>query len=188
MLETTGLADPAPVLQTMMAHPYLVMRYRLDGIITMVDAVNGDATLDAHAEAVKQVAVADRIVLTKTDLDRPRGRDRSVARAAAPAQSGRTHSRRCGRRRIAGGAVRLRALRSGRARFRTWRDGLREEAYADHAHDHRGHHGHTHHHDVNRHDATSALSLTADRPMTMAGRSTCFSICCARRTGRICCG
>ena len=68
VLETTGLADPVPVLQTTMAHPYLVMRYRLDGVIAVVDAVNGAATLDEHMEAVKQVAVADRIVLTKTDL------------------------------------------------------------------------------------------------------------------------
>jgi G3E family GTPase len=68
VLETTGLADPAPVLQTAMAHPYLAMRFRLDGVITVVDAANGDATLDQHMEAVKQVAVADRIVLTKTDL------------------------------------------------------------------------------------------------------------------------
>jgi G3E family GTPase len=75
VLETTGLADPAPVLQTAMAHPYLVMRYRLDGVITAVDAVNGATTLDRHMEAVKQVAVADRIVLTKTDLlDTPAGR------------------------------------------------------------------------------------------------------------------
>src|SRR6266850_1578874 len=75
MLETTGLADPAPVLQTAMAHPYLVMRYRLDGVITVVDAVNGGATLDAHMESVKQVAVADRIVLAKTDLvDTPKRR------------------------------------------------------------------------------------------------------------------
>ena len=45
-----------------------MLRYRLDGVVTVVDAVNGEATLDAHAEAVKQAAVADRIVLTKTDL------------------------------------------------------------------------------------------------------------------------
>src|SRR5664279_3196206 len=68
LLETTGLADPAPVLQTAMSHPYLVMRFRLDGVVTVVDAVNGEATLDAFAEAVKQVAVADRIVLSKSDL------------------------------------------------------------------------------------------------------------------------
>jgi G3E family GTPase len=68
ILETTGLADPAPVLQTTMAHPYLVMRYRLDGVVVVVDAVNAMATLDAHVEAIKQVAMADRIVLSKTDL------------------------------------------------------------------------------------------------------------------------
>src|SRR5262245_63773937 len=68
VLETTGLADPAPVLQTVMAHPYLVMRYRLDGVITVVDAVNGAVTLDQHLESVKQVAVAEHIGLTQTDL------------------------------------------------------------------------------------------------------------------------
>src|SRR4029077_16589182 len=49
IIETTGLADPAPVLHTAMVHPYLVMRFRLDGVVTVVDAVNGAATLDAHA-------------------------------------------------------------------------------------------------------------------------------------------
>jgi G3E family GTPase len=68
VIETTGLADPAPVLHTIMTHPYLMLRFRLNGVITLVDAVNGAATLDAHEEAVKQAAVADRIVLTKTDL------------------------------------------------------------------------------------------------------------------------
>ena len=68
LLETTGLADPAPVLHTAMSHPYLLLRYRLDGVVTAVDAINGEPTLDAHAEAVKQAAVADRIVL---DQNRP---------------------------------------------------------------------------------------------------------------------
>ena len=68
IVETTGLADPAPVLHTIMLHPYLVMRYRLDGVVTVVDAVNGLATLEQHPESVKQVAVADRIAIAKTDL------------------------------------------------------------------------------------------------------------------------
>jgi G3E family GTPase len=68
VIETTGLADPAPVLHTIMFHPYLVLRFRLDGVVTVVDTLNGCATLDTYEEAVKQVAVADRIVLTKTDL------------------------------------------------------------------------------------------------------------------------
>jgi G3E family GTPase len=80
LLETTGLADPAPVLHTAMSHPYLLLRYRLDGVVTVVDAINGAATLDAHAEAVKQAAVADRIVLTKTDLADSGQRDAIVAR------------------------------------------------------------------------------------------------------------
>src|SRR5688500_14719062 len=63
VLETAGLADPAPLLQPAMAHPYLVMRYRLDGVVTVVDAINGGATLDQAMESVKQVAVADRLVL-----------------------------------------------------------------------------------------------------------------------------
>jgi G3E family GTPase len=68
VIETTGLADPAPVMHAIMLHPYLVQRFRLDGVVTVVDALNGGATLDAHEEAVKQVAVADRLVLTKTDM------------------------------------------------------------------------------------------------------------------------
>ncbi len=68
VIETTGLADPAPVLHSVMSEPTLLARCRLEGVITVVDAYNGMATLDAYAEAVKQVAVADRIVLTKVDL------------------------------------------------------------------------------------------------------------------------
>jgi G3E family GTPase len=68
LIETTGLADPAPVLHTIMYHPYLMLRFRLDGVVTLVDAVNGNATLDRHPEAVRQAAVADRLVITKTDL------------------------------------------------------------------------------------------------------------------------
>ena len=68
VVETTGLADPAPVLHAITGHPVLAQNYSLDGVIVAVDAVNGAATLDDHEEAVKQVAVADRIVLTKTDL------------------------------------------------------------------------------------------------------------------------
>ncbi|MCA3561360.1 MAG: GTP-binding protein [Aestuariivirga sp.] len=68
VIETTGLADPAPVLHSVMSEPSLLAACRLEGVITVVDAYNGMATLNAHPEAVKQVAVADRIVLTKLDL------------------------------------------------------------------------------------------------------------------------
>lgn len=68
VVETTGLADPAPVLHTLMADPGVAPLFRLDGVVTTVDAVNGAATLERHAEAVKQVGVADTLLLTKTDL------------------------------------------------------------------------------------------------------------------------
>jgi len=139
------------VLQTTMAHPYLVMRYRLDGVITVVDAVNGAATLDAHLEAVKQVAVADRIVLTKTDLiDTPQRRDgkerlvirlRGLNPAAAVLDA------------AVGEATPQRILGCGLfdpdrkiPDVKRW---LAAEAYAQAPH----RHGHeAHHHDVNRHD------------------------------------
>lgn len=67
-IETSGLADPGPVIQLLLSEPSIGARYRLDGVLTVVDAVNGEATLDAHIESVKQVAVADRILLSKIDL------------------------------------------------------------------------------------------------------------------------
>ncbi|MDP3895874.1 MAG: GTP-binding protein, partial [Mesorhizobium sp.] len=71
VIETTGLADPVPVLQSIMGHPALVDALRLDGVIVTVDAVNAAATLERHREAARQIAVADRIVLTKSDLAGP---------------------------------------------------------------------------------------------------------------------
>jgi len=68
LIETTGLADPAPVVGMLSRDAFLDTYYRFDGVLTLVDAVNGMATLDAHFEAVKQVAMADRIALTKRDL------------------------------------------------------------------------------------------------------------------------
>jgi G3E family GTPase len=68
LVETTGLADPVPVLHTLMTSPDLLEEYRIDGIVVTVDAVNGGRTLSAHPEAVKQLAVADRILVTKADL------------------------------------------------------------------------------------------------------------------------
>ena len=68
LIETTGLADPAPILQTLMSNPNVVDRYPLQAVITAVDAVNGWSTLDEHDEAMKQAAVADTLILTKTDI------------------------------------------------------------------------------------------------------------------------
>jgi len=168
VLETTGLADPAPVLQTVMTHPYLVMRFRLDGVVTLVDAVNGDATLDAHEEAVKQVAFADRLVLTKTDLI-PAAERGAVKQAlmlrlralnpAAPILDA-----------AAGDATAGALLNAGlydperkSADVRRW---LAHEAYAPAGHDGHNHH---HHDDRNRHDAhIRAFSLATDQALSAA--------------------
>jgi G3E family GTPase len=175
MLETTGLADPAPVLHTAMMHPYLVMRYRLDGVVTLVDAVNGEATLDSHVEAVKQAAVADRIVLTKTDIADKARVDSLLARLhtlnpAAPVLDA-----------AKGEATPKALLECGlydpERKIPDVKKWLREEAYADpdaHAHHHHGHSdahdhapGHDHDHlDRNRHDDhIRSFTLTADEPI-----------------------
>jgi G3E family GTPase len=68
IIETTGLADPIPILTTLMSDPVAASAYRLDGIVTVVDAVHGAAHLEIQEEAVRQVAVADRIIISKSDL------------------------------------------------------------------------------------------------------------------------
>lgn len=71
VIETSGLADPAPVLYTLAADPEFGHRLACQVVVTLVDAVAGAATLSRHAEAASQVAVADRIVISKTDLVAP---------------------------------------------------------------------------------------------------------------------
>ena len=152
LIETTGLADPAPVIHTLMTAPLISSRYALDGIIVTVDAVNADLQLDRYAESVKQAAVADRIVITKADIE--------PVSAALEA-------------RLAGlnpGAPRHRAVMGDidpallfdaglydpttkTIDVRRW---LRDQAYAENAHRH-------HHHDVNRHDdSISAFCISRD--------------------------
>ncbi|MEM8774132.1 MAG: GTP-binding protein [Pseudomonadota bacterium] len=71
VIETTGLADPGPILQTMLVDRDLAEATRMDGVVTVADAFNGPATLDEQFEAVSQAAMADLIVLSKTDLVQP---------------------------------------------------------------------------------------------------------------------
>jgi G3E family GTPase len=68
IVETTGLADPAPVVQTLASDTLLEAHYRLDGLITLVDGVNGAGQIQQQTEAVKQIAIADKVLVTKTDL------------------------------------------------------------------------------------------------------------------------
>lgn len=153
IIETTGLADPAPVLQSIMGHPVLMQAFRLDGVLATVDAVNGMATLDNHEEAVKQAAMADRIIVTKADLPE--------AQAGLKALEARLRQLNPGADILAAGDERtgyaalfecgLYNPETKTADVRHW---LRAEAYEDehhghgHSHDHGYHHGgHEHHHD-----------------------------------------
>ena len=149
VIETTGLADPAPILHALIYHPYLVLRYRLQAVVTVVDALHGAATLDTHPEAVRQAAVADRIVLGKTDLagdpSALRGRlaalNPSAPIVAPDAPAGK----------ILGG---LFGLDGKDADVRAW---LGAEALAE---------ADGHADDVNRHDAAiRAVCLTSDNPV-----------------------
>ena len=68
IIETTGLADPVPIIHTLMTSLDLQRIYSIDGVITVVDSINAEATYNSHEEAVKQTAFADRIILSKTDI------------------------------------------------------------------------------------------------------------------------
>ncbi|MBH66794.1 MAG: GTP-binding protein [Rhodospirillaceae bacterium] len=174
VVETTGLADPAPILHTMMADPFLVSKYRLDGVITVVDAHHAMTQFDQQFESVKQAAVADRIVLTKIDvteddtISNVKERLTSLNPAAPIIEA--TH-----------GAVRPEELFNAglynpltkTADVSRW---LKEEAYMNsegHVYHRVGEHGseshHHHHHDVNRHDDhIHSFAVHFDSPLKWA--------------------
>jgi len=168
VIETTGLADPAPILHTLMTDPLLAARYRLDGVITTIDGIHGLDQLDRQFEVVKQAAVADRLLVTKTDMATPEQITALTDRLAAINPAAPTHA-------IVQGAVDP-ALLFGAGLYNPatknpdvarW---LHEEAYADaqtHDHDHKAHGHDHHHHDVNRHDDhIRAFCLTMDEPVS----------------------
>jgi G3E family GTPase len=162
VIETTGLADPAPIIHTLMTDPLISGRYKLDGIVATVDAVNGSRTLDAQAEAVKQAAMADRLVLTKADIADPvevevlRARLRRL-NPAAPiivAANGVLDP----------AAILNTGLFNPGSKIPDVAGWLNEEAYRAHQH---AHHDHHHHHDPNRHDAhIQAFVFSADEPVS----------------------
>jgi len=162
VIETTGLADPAPVLHTVMVHPYLVMRYRLDGVVTVVDAINGLATIEQHPEAMKQVAAADRLALAKSDLlDTPERRDTA---AQLTARLKRLNPAAMILDVAAGEAMAARLINCGLydpdSKVPDVRRWLAEEAYAANA----DAHGH-HHHGEER---IRSLTLATDRALPAA--------------------
>jgi G3E family GTPase len=165
LVETTGLADPVPILRTLATEEEIVPRFAPDAVLTMVDAVNGSHQLDTHPESVKQAAVADRLLLTKTDLAdaaaiadlRPR-----LARINPGAQLFEAVRGDVAPSRLFGAA-----LHSGGAKREQVERWLSEEAYKS-ASDNSDHPGH--HHDVNRHDEhIRAFSVRFDGAATGTG-------------------
>lgn len=159
VIETTGLADPTPILATVMNEPVLRHHFRLGNVVTTVDAVNGGQHLDRQPESVKQAALADRLIVTKVDLASATQVQELESRLSRlnPAAA---------RFRCIDGAVAPDALigsdvfdPAGKsAEVRRW---LAEEAGHDHAA-----HNHDHGRGANRHDARiHAFTLTFERPV-----------------------
>jgi G3E family GTPase len=169
VIETTGLADPIPVLTTLMTDPVAASAYRLDGIVTVIDAVNGAAHLDTQEEAVRQVAVADRIVISKTDLADPeplKARLRDL-NPGAPVSVG-----------IPGPGFVLNAgLFDPRSKVPDVKGWLDAAAFDDQ---------HRHHHDPNRHDARiSAFCITIDEPPDWPPLAMWLELLVAQRGGNL---
>lgn len=169
VIETTGLAHPGPILHAVMLHPYLVQRFRLDGVVTLVDAVNGMATLDAHEEAMAQVGVADRIVLTKTDLlpDNDPGVGALRARLHAINPLARLLDAVRGEAEVP--ALLNAGLYDPETRIANVAQWLGEDFKETPTHDHgHAHAGHDHSHAVNRHsDSVRAFTLQTDRAIEL---------------------
>ncbi|MBD8877549.1 CobW family GTP-binding protein [Roseibium polysiphoniae] len=180
VIETTGLADPAPILHTIMLHPYLVMRYRLESVVTLVDGINGLETIETHEEARRQVAVADRLVLTKTDLAQTPAQSESLAALKARLVELNPGAHMLDAQ--AGEAIPERLFDAGlydpKTKIPDVAKWLNAEAYEEpHSHGHHQHghshghshghdHAHDHAHDVNRHDdKIRAFTLATDRPI-----------------------
>jgi len=179
IIETTGLADPAPILHTLMTDPLLTTKFRLDSVVTTVDALHGAGQLDNHPESVKQSAVADRILITKSDLADPETLAALEARLRHLNPAAPIHAVTMGD--IDPAKLFNAGLYDPATKSMDVQKWLRDEAYEqhgddhhdhDHAHDHHGHdHGHDHHHhahaqDVNRHDDhIRSFCITFDEPL-----------------------
>ena len=153
--ETSGLADPAPIIYTLMADPVIRFHFRLGNIITTIDAVNGLKQMNRQSESLKQAAVADRIVLTKTDLSdadlpalRARLRDLNPAAPVFLATE-----------RLTATKLLTNDLYDPKSKSKEVGHWIDAEAFAAADHDH-------HRHDANRHDDhIHAFCLTFDQPI-----------------------
>jgi G3E family GTPase len=167
VVETTGLADPAPVMQTLMTDTMLQNHYRLDCVVTLVDAVNGPGQLDTMQEAVKQAALADRLVVTKSDLADEAAVTRLENRL-------RELNPQAPLKRAVNGEIDLPflidvGLTTARSRLEEVERWMGAEVHDEH--------GHVHRHDA----AVTSFSLRYDRPFTWSTFSQCMEVLTALR-------
>lgn len=161
VIETTGLADPSPVIYTLMEDFFLAERYRIDGVVTAVDATHGESQLATHGEAIKQVAMADRLLLTKADLATPEQLAALAARLTTMNPS--APQLRVERGAVPASAILGCGLYDPAAKSPDVAGWLAEEKVRD---ERRKAHGHHHHHDVDRHDAhVYSFALTFAEPL-----------------------
>ncbi len=159
VIETSGLADPAPVVAALMADARLAAAYRLDSVICVLDAVNGSASLAAHEESRRQAALADLVVLTKGDAAEPEARAASLAALRALNPEAPVLDAAAGE---AGAAVLIPA--PGR-RGPTFARHL-AAVEPGHHHDHAHHHGHSHDHShAHGGSSLSSVSIRWDVPL-----------------------
>ena len=165
IVESTGLADPAPVVHTLMSDPLLDRRYMLGGVVTTVDAQTGIATLKNHKECEKQAAVADRLVITKTDLNNSPDPDESLGELQARLSALNPTAIILDRHNAEFDYDHLfdTLLFNPDTKTMNVRSWLKAEVIGDHQN-----HSHHHHHDVNRHGSDiRAFTLTFDEPVTI---------------------
>jgi G3E family GTPase len=152
VIETSGLADPSPLIQAFLSDPVLAGLYRIGAVVATVDAVNGPNTLDNHVESVRQVALADQILITKLDLIEP-----TKAQAAETELTSRLRrlnpaakiSRIDDPSFSIGTLLRAEGLDPGNAKTdaRAWLNAAAYEQVDEHHHHHDGDHAdHDHHH------------------------------------------
>ncbi len=171
IVETTGLADPAPILHTLMTDETLLARYSLSGVVTVVDAIAGSSSLDRFPEASKQVAIADHLILSKEDLvdtlSDPNGKSELRARLRKINPRGDIHVGNRGEIDI--GLFMGRVDEDPDVVFRDFSEWLRA---AEESTDDKGHHDHDHDHDHNhefRHDhggsKITSFTIELERPV-----------------------
>jgi G3E family GTPase len=167
VIETTGLADPVPIVQALIGEPVITERCRLDSLVTTVDAQNGARQMDEHEEAVRQAAVADIALITKTDLVPP-DVVRSLAHRLARLNPGLPIHL------VQHGEIDPALLFDGATRAVERIAAMGNDAPADEAHAHDHEHGHDHDHDhdhihdadANRHGDICAHTIQTAKPLS----------------------